>query len=89
MIQKPLQHIRILEIGGYIAAPYSTSILCALGAEVVKVEKPHTGDDFRRNLDHRSPYFVQYNAGKKSLAVDIKRPEGVDLVRASCRNSTF
>ena len=82
MSSKPLQHIRILEIGGYISAPYSTSVLCALGAEVVKVEKPHTGDDFRRNLDHRSPYFVQYNAGKKSIAVDIKRPEGVDLVLA-------
>ncbi|WAM19699.1 CaiB/BaiF CoA transferase family protein [Rhodococcus sp. JS3073] len=82
MSPKPLQHIRILEIGGYIAAPYSTSILCALGAEVVKVEKPQGGDDFRRDLDHRSPYFVQYNAGKKSIAVDVKRPEGVDLVRA-------
>ncbi|MFC9837386.1 CaiB/BaiF CoA transferase family protein [Rhodococcus sp. NPDC127530] len=82
MSPKPLQHIRILEIGGYISAPYSTSILCALGAEVVKVEKPQGGDDFRRDLDHRSPYFVQYNAGKKSIAVDVKRPEGVDLVRA-------
>ncbi|RZL75001.1 MAG: CoA transferase [Rhodococcus sp. (in: high G+C Gram-positive bacteria)] len=82
MSQKPLQHIRVLEIGGYISAPYSTSILCGLGAEIVKVEKPQTGDDFRRDLDHRSPYFVQYNAGKKSLAVDIKRPEGVALVRA-------
>jgi crotonobetainyl-CoA:carnitine CoA-transferase CaiB-like acyl-CoA transferase len=78
----PLQHIRILEVGGYISAPYSTSILSALGAEVVKVEKPQGGDDFRRDLDHRSPYFVQYNAGKKSIAVDVKRPEGVDLVRA-------
>jgi crotonobetainyl-CoA:carnitine CoA-transferase CaiB-like acyl-CoA transferase len=78
---KPLTGIRILEFGGYISGPYATSILCALGAEVVKVEKPDGGDDFRRNANDKSPYFIQYNAGKKSLAVDLKDAEGVSLVR--------
>lgn len=82
MQSKPLSHVRILEIGGYISMPYGTSLLCALGAEVVKVEKPVVGEDFRRGANETSEYFVQYNAGKRSLSVDLKRPEGIELVRA-------
>lgn len=77
----PLRDVRILELGGYVSAPYGTSLLCALGAEVVKVERPGHGDDFRRLQDDRSRYFIQYNAGKRSLAVDLKHPEGVALVK--------
>ncbi len=82
MQHKPLTGIRILELGGYISLPYATSILCALGADVVKVEKPGTGDDFRRGDNDRSPYFIQHNAGKRSLSIDLKTPEGVALVKA-------
>ncbi|MCS7050326.1 MAG: CoA transferase [Thermomicrobium sp.] len=83
MNTEPLSGIRVLEFGGYIAAPYATSILCSLGAEVVKVEKPNGGDEFRRGSDkHHNPYFIQYNAGKRSLAVDLKTAEGVELVKA-------
>jgi crotonobetainyl-CoA:carnitine CoA-transferase CaiB-like acyl-CoA transferase len=78
---KPLQHIRVVEFGGYISGPYATSLLCALGADVVKIEKPGAGDDFRRHADDRSPYFIQYNAGKRSIGVDLKDPAGVALVR--------
>jgi crotonobetainyl-CoA:carnitine CoA-transferase CaiB-like acyl-CoA transferase len=80
--QKPLTGIRVLEIGGYIALPYGTSFLCALGAEVVKIEKPGDGDDFRRRANDRSPFFIQYNAGKRSVSVDLKQPAGVALVKA-------
>lgn len=80
--QPPLAGVRVLEFGGYIAGPYASSVLCALGADVVKIERPETGDDFRRGIDDQSPYFVQYNAGKRSLAVDLKNPEGIALVRA-------
>jgi len=79
MQHKPLTGIRILEVGGYISLPYATSMLCALGADVVKVEKPGEGDDFRRGDNDRSLYFIQYNAGKRSLSVDLKTPEGVAL----------
>ncbi|MFF1733057.1 CaiB/BaiF CoA transferase family protein [Streptomyces sp. NPDC058247] len=82
MQHKPLNGIRILELGGYISAPYASSLMCALGAEVVKVEKTGTGEDFRRHKNDRSPYFIQYNAGKRSLAVDLKTREGLDLVKA-------
>lgn len=82
MQQKPLEGIRILEVGGYISLPFGTSLLCSLGAEVVKVEKPQVGEDFRRHQNDESPYFRQYNTGKRSLSIDLKDPAGVDLVRA-------
>jgi crotonobetainyl-CoA:carnitine CoA-transferase CaiB-like acyl-CoA transferase len=82
MQHKPLAGIRVLELGGYISLPYATSLLSALGADVVKVEKPGAGDDFRRGDNNRSPYFIQHNAGKRSLSVDLKTPEGVALVKA-------
>lgn len=78
----PLTGIRVMELGGYISAPFGTSMLAALGAEVVKIERPGTGDEFRRGKNETEPYFRQYNAGKLSVAVDIKRPEGAELVRA-------
>jgi crotonobetainyl-CoA:carnitine CoA-transferase CaiB-like acyl-CoA transferase len=81
MQHKPLQGIRILEVGGYISAPYATSLLGALGAEVVKVEKPDGGDDFRRRQNTNSVFWVQYNVGKRSLAVDLKHPDGVGLIK--------
>lgn len=78
--QKPLSGIRVLEIGGYISMPMGGALLGALGADVIKVESP-AGDDFRRRDNDRSPYFAQYNAGKRSLAVDMKTPEGLALVK--------
>lgn len=77
----PLAGIRVLELGGYISGPYATSILCSLGADVVKIERPDCGDDFRRGVNDASPYFIQYNAGKQSVAVDLKSEEGVAVVR--------
>jgi len=82
MHSTPLSGIRILEIGGYISMPYSAATLSALGADVVKVERPVVGDDFRRGANAGSPYFRQYNSGKRSLAVDLKSPEGVAVVKA-------
>lgn len=76
----PLRGIRVLEFGGYISAPYATSFLTGLGADVVKIERA-TGDDFRRGMDAESPYFAQYNAGKKSIAVDLRDSEAADAVR--------
>ena len=82
MVQhRPLEGIRILEIGGYISLPFGCAMLSGLGADVVKVEKPGDGDDFRRRLNDQSPFFIQYNSGKRSLGVDLKRPEGVAVVK--------
>lgn len=78
---QPLQGIRVLEFGGYISAPYATSLLGALGAEIVKVERPDGGDDFRRRRNTDSTFWIQYNTGKRSLAVDLKHPDGIALVK--------
>ena len=76
----PLSGVRVLEFGGYISAPYAESLLSGLRPDVVKIEKPGGGDDFRRNQGNSSPYFRQYNAGKRSLAVDLKSRDGVALI---------
>lgn len=78
----PLSGIRILEFGGYISLPFATSMLCSLGADVVKVERTVSGDDFRRGMGVRSMFYRQYNSGKRSLSVDLKRPEGIETVKA-------
>ena len=75
MKAQPLAGIQILEVGAYISAPYAGAILASLGAEVVKLEPPE-GEAFRRNDGNRSPYFVQYNTGKKSVAIDLKSEAG-------------
>ncbi len=76
----PLAGIRVLDLGVIIASPFASAILANLGADVIKVEPP-SGDAFRRY----GLGFVGYNQGKRSIALDLKRPEGLrafrDLVR--------
>lgn len=81
MTAKPLAGIRVLELAAYISGPYATAILASLGAEVIKIE-PLQGDAFRIGMDNKSAYFVQYNAGKQSVALDLKSPEGKAVVEA-------
>lgn len=81
MSAQPLAGIRVLEISAYISAPYAGVILASLGAEVVKVEPPE-GEPFRRNEENRSAYFIQYNTGKKSVAINLKSNSGIDLVKS-------
>ena len=77
----PLKGIRVLELGAYISGPYAGALLASLGADVVKVEAP-AGDAFRRGVGTESHYWVQYNAGKRSIAVNLKDPRGVALVKS-------
>lgn len=81
MTSQPLAGIRVLEVGAYISAPYAGVILAALGADVVKVE-PREGEAFRRGEDNNNAYFIQYNSGKKSVALDLKNPRAPAVVRA-------
>jgi crotonobetainyl-CoA:carnitine CoA-transferase CaiB-like acyl-CoA transferase len=73
---------RVLELGGYIAAPFATLLLANLGADVIKVEPPN-GDPSRG----RSANFMPNNSGKRSIALDLKDPRSrkiwEDLVRSS------
>jgi formyl-CoA transferase len=84
-----LDGIKVLDLSRVLAGPWCTQLLADLGAEVLKIERPGSGDDTR----HWGPpwhgegdskvaaYFLSCNRGKKSAAIDFARPEGAVLVR--------
>jgi crotonobetainyl-CoA:carnitine CoA-transferase CaiB-like acyl-CoA transferase len=87
-----LAGIRILDLTRVLAGPLATQTLADLGAEVIKVERPGTGDDTRAwgppflkdrdgNETRDSTYFLSCNRGKKSVTIDIARAEGQALIR--------
>lgn len=91
-----LSHLRILDLSRVLAGPWCTQTLADLGAEVIKVEKPGSGDDTRawgppwlKDAEGRdsgeSAYFLSCNRGKKSVAIDIAHAEGQRLVRELAR----
>ncbi len=82
----PLDGIRVLDLTRVLAGPYCTMFLGDLGAEVVKVERPEVGDDTRGwgppFAGDESAYFLSVNRNKKSLTVDLKTVQGVELLRS-------
>ena len=79
----PLDGIRIVDFTRYQQGPWGTTMLADMGAEVIKVEQRHVGDLGRslgRQPDGFCAYFEAHNRGKKSLSVDVKRPEGREIV---------
>ena len=86
---KALEHLRILDFTRVLAGPYCTMVLADLGAEVIKVEVPGTGDDARQfgPFSHsESAYFMSLNRNKKSITLNLKDPRAVDLVnRMVCK----
>ena len=88
----PLSHIRVLDLSRVLAGPWAGQNLADLGAEVIKVERPGSGDDSRafgppwvKDRDGRdtkdSAYYTSANRGKKSITLNISKPEGQKLVR--------
>lgn len=88
----PLQDVRVLELGRYLAAPIVGQLLGDLGAEVVKVERPCEGDEFRRyglafvkdrdgNPTRESAPYMSANRNKRSITVDLSHPDGQRLIR--------
>jgi len=79
-----LKGMRVVDLSTSIAGPYSTQLLADLGASVIKVEKPGTGDDARHwgppFLHGESPWFLSVNRNKQSLALDLTRPEGREVL---------
>ncbi|MEZ4393160.1 MAG: CoA transferase [Polyangiales bacterium] len=80
-----LRGVRVLDLTRILAGPYGTLLLADLGAEVLKVERPVTGDDTRRTGPHfvagESLYFLSVNRGKRSVCIDLARPEGREVLR--------
>lgn len=87
-----LQGVRVLDLSRVLAGPWCTQTLADLGADVIKVERPGAGDDTRgwgppflkdrEGQDTReAAYYLGTNRNKRSVTIDIARPEGQDLVR--------
>ncbi len=81
----PLRGIRVLDLSRVLAGPLATMTLGDLGADVIKVERPGEGDDTRQwgppFAGEDAAYFLSVNRNKRSVAVDLKTPEGVGTVR--------
>jgi CoA:oxalate CoA-transferase len=79
----PLADVRVLDLSRVMAGPYSTRLLCDLGADVVKLEPPDS--DITRNWGVErhglSGFYTQQNAGKRNFCVDMKSSQGPELVR--------
>jgi CoA:oxalate CoA-transferase len=78
----PLDDVKILDLTWVLSGPFASMVLCDLGAEVIKVERPPYGDVSRTTGPHmngESSYFFSVNRGKKSMLLDLKREEGRDL----------
>src|SRR5262245_54058060 len=85
-----LAGMKVLDLTQFEAGPSCTEALAWMGADVVKVENPKSGDPGRTTLGapgRDSNYFLQYNANKRSVAVNLKDPRGVDLVKALARHA--
>jgi crotonobetainyl-CoA:carnitine CoA-transferase CaiB-like acyl-CoA transferase len=87
-----LSHLRVLDLSRILAAPWAGQILADLGADVVKIERPGSGDDTRAwgppflKDGHGQPtgeaaYYLAVNRGKRSLTVSLDHPEGQEIVR--------
>ncbi|MCH8848882.1 MAG: CoA transferase, partial [Chloroflexi bacterium] len=84
-----LDGVRVLDLTRILAGPFCTMVLADLGADVIKVEQPVSGDPARGNGpflaegtggEQFSTYFMSINRGKRSIAIDMGKPEGRDLL---------
>ena len=94
----PLSHVRVLDLSRILAAPWAGQVLADMGAHVVKVERPGSGDDtrswgppFLRDAQGRdtseAAYYLAVNRGKRSITVSLDQPEGQQIVRELAMNS--
>jgi crotonobetainyl-CoA:carnitine CoA-transferase CaiB-like acyl-CoA transferase len=93
-----LAHLRVLDLTRVLAGPWCTQLLADLGAEVIKVERPGSGDDTRAwgppylkdssgRETSEAAYYLAANRNKRSITVDITRAEGQDIVRRLAQQS--
>jgi formyl-CoA transferase/CoA:oxalate CoA-transferase len=86
-----LDGVRVLDLSRMLAGPYGSMLLADLGAEVIKIEDPEGGDPMRAmgppvlGPDCESAYYLSINRNKKSVALDLERPEGREVFHDLCR----
>ena len=81
---KPLEHLTILDLSRVLACPFASMVLAELGARVIKVEQPGSGDEtraFEPQLAQDSAYYFACNRSKESIAVDLRSPQGRQTIR--------
>lgn len=79
----PLAGIRVIDYSHFLAGPYLSRCLAAMGAEVIKIERPSEGDAGRHHpyfIEGQSGYFMQQNMGKKGLCINVKDPRGLEMM---------
>ena len=85
----PLENIRVLDFTRALSGPWGTMMLSDLGAEILKVEHPTTGDEAREYgppfIEGESSYFMMFNRNKKSVTIDIRLPEGRQMMHDLAR----
>ncbi|MCK4642472.1 CoA transferase [bacterium] len=80
----PFEGLRVLDLSRVLAGPYATMMLAEMGAEIIKIEMPVTGDDSRHFgpfINGKSGYFSSINRGKKSITLNLKKEEGLQVFR--------
>jgi crotonobetainyl-CoA:carnitine CoA-transferase CaiB-like acyl-CoA transferase len=94
----PLSHIKVLDLSRVMAGPWAGQLLADLGADVIKVERPEVGDDTRTwgppflptsdgTPSRESGYYLSVNRGKRSLTINIDKPQGQEIVRTLAARS--
>ena len=86
----PLDGIRIIDLTSMLSGPWATMILADQGADVIKVEEPRQGDHTRSYGNRRNGFsasFLNLNRNKRSLAIDLKTPQGVEIVKRLCQTA--
>lgn len=89
----PLNGIRIMDLTRIVAGPFCTMILSDLGAEVIKIERPGTGDEARKwgppfiGGTTETSYFISLNRNKKSICIDLKSQKGRNLLYEMAKKS--
>ena len=88
-LKAPLAGVKVIDCSRVLAGPYCCELLSLLGADIIKVEN-HAGDEGRMWPPHRGDMgssFLGLNANKRSIAVDLKRPEGAEIVKDLVRSA--
>ncbi|MDH4171002.1 MAG: CoA transferase, partial [Acidimicrobiia bacterium] len=93
MARRPLQGLRVLDLGTRIAAPFCAALLAEQGAEVIKIEQPEGGDPLRQLGPHvtvegepYSLYWAVEGRDRKSVTLDLRQPRGQELFRQLCQH---
>ena len=96
-MRKALEHLRVLDMSRVLAGPFLAQNLADFGADVIKVERPHHGDESRTFPPYLkdsagkdtedSAYFMSINRGKRSITIDISKPRGQALIKALAAGS--